>query len=80
MNSALQVLLKALSNIEQNEKQYLLSLQTLEKELARVREDLNLALTAKQEIQNAISKLGETNEDTSSKETASRSTATKKRK
>lgn len=80
MNSALQVLLKALSNIEQHEKQYLQSLQTLEKELAQVREDLNLALTAKQEIQNAISKLGETNEDTSSKETASRSATSKKRK
>lgn len=94
MNSALQVLLKALANIEQNENNIQNQINACKKELVGWEKDLSDALKAKEEIQLAIknlqtldeiiatplSKLGETNEDTSSKETASRSTTTKKRK
>lgn len=73
MNSAVQTLLKTLSNLESQEKQIISQIDTCEKELIGWKKDLIVLLAQKAEIQLAISLLeGNKNEQTTSKKTSSK--------
>lgn len=68
MNSAVQTLLKTLSNLENQEKQIQNQMTACDKEMAAWKTDLELLLKQKAEIMLAVSLLqGESNEPTTSK-------------
>ena len=78
MNSAVQTLLKTLSNLEAQEKQINNQLAACEKEMLGWKTDLQNLLNAKTEIQSAISLLeGDKNEQVVSKKTTSKRNSTK---